>query len=185
MCPSLPGFSGLRCSLTCTITMTRSMSKCVFFKSKKVKNHRLIFVGVWVWGLGLLGWAGSFYFFPLWSSHSFCGKQCSEQMVRVSLRLTPRACDLVTNKRELLFLDDIFHLDILLILFLFPLAITMRMWPYQDSQGPSDLSHGMRPKGKAESRASCRKTTGAFVACSSMSRVGVSHLLQLPPFRTA
>lgn len=41
----LAWFQRLRCSLTYTITMT-SMSKCVFFRSKKVKNHRWIFVGV-------------------------------------------------------------------------------------------------------------------------------------------
>lgn len=104
-------------------------------------------------------------------------------MVRMSLRLTPRACDLVTNKRELLFLDDIFHLNILLILRLFLLAISMRMWPYQDSQGPSELSCAMRPKGQAEGRALCRKTARALASCnSSMSRVGVPYLLQLPPF---
>ena len=101
----------------------------------------------------------------------------------MSLPLTPRACDLVTNKRGLLFLDDIFHPNILLILRLFLLAISMRMWPYQDSQGPSELSCGMRPKGKAEGGALRRKTTRAFLSYNNnMSRVGVPCLLQLPPF---
>jgi hypothetical protein len=87
----------------------------------------------------------------------------------MSLHLTPGACDLVTNKRELLFWDDIFHLNILLIL-LCLLAIRMRMWPYQDSQGPSELNQSMRPKGQAEGRALLGKTR-AFMSCS-MSRVG-------------